>query len=122
MSHRLVLHAVVACVACASESEPAAVADAGELPQPPACEPTGASPFGRGSAALTVVDRSLIGSPAEYAVDSGLRSREMELETSQRARRAAAWAIAARVVAPIEPAKPLGPDSSRELRRWQTWH
>ena len=119
MSPRLVPHALVAC---ASESEPATAAEGGELQQPPACEQTGASPFGRGSAALTVVDRSLIGSPADYAVDPSLRSREIELQTSQRARRAAAWAIAARVVAPIEPARPFGPNSSRELRRWQTWH
>jgi hypothetical protein len=69
-----------------------------------------------------VIDRSLIGGPRQFVADAGLRQREAELARSQRARRAAAWAIAARVVAPVALDAPLGPEGSHELRLWQTWH
>jgi hypothetical protein len=108
----------LASLACASaEQEP--VPGGGSSP-PPECATAGA--FGREQAALSVVDRSLIGSPAAYAADASLPSRELELQTSQRARRALAWAVAARVVAPVELDRPVGPEGSRELRLWQTWH
>jgi len=68
-----------------------------------------------------VVDRSLVGSPARYVADPALHAREPELMGSQRARRAAAWEIAARVLAPVALPAGLGAPEP-ELRTWQTWH
>jgi hypothetical protein len=116
----LEIGALLAQLACAS-AEPAAPGARGPSPAP-GCEAAGAGILGRDQAALSVVDRSLIGSPVAYAVDASLPGRELELQTSQRARRAAAWAIAARVVAPVELDEPLGPEGGHQLRLWQTWH
>jgi hypothetical protein len=77
--------------------------------------------LGRDTAALSVVDRSLAGSPASYVADASLRAREPELRRSLRARRAAAWEIAARVLAPVAVPAELGTPEPR-LRTWQTWH
>jgi hypothetical protein len=114
------LGALLASLACASSPGPEAPGAGAAGPMAPSgCE---AGALGSDQAALTVIDRSLVGSARQYPVDSGLRSRELELATSQRARRATAWAIAARVVAPVELDRPLGPEGSQELRLWQTWH
>lgn len=110
---------LLASIACASASSPEAPGSGVGPPAPGGCE---AALLGSDRAALTVIDRSLVGSARQYPADSSLRSRELELETSQRARRAAAWAVAGRVVAPVELDRPLGPESNRELRLWQTWH
>lgn len=116
---RIGVGALLASLACASapDDRPPGAA-AGPLP-PAGCE---AGALGREQAALTVIDRSLVGSAREYPVDPGLAGRERELATSQRARRAAAWAVAARVVAPVQLDSPLAPEGSHELRLWQTWH
>jgi hypothetical protein len=119
-ARRIGIGALLASAACASASDDAVPAG-GSSPDTASCE-GGAGGLGRERAALTVIDRSLVGSPRQYVVDAGLRQRETELASSQRARRAAAWAIAARVVAPVALEAPLGPEGSHELRLWQTWH
>lgn len=113
--------ALFCSLGCGSAAERPAAGDGGAVSSP-ACEGPDASPLGQRQEALTLVDRALIGSPADYAVDATLPGRELELTTSQRARREVAWAIAARVVAPVELEGPLGPEAHRELRQWQTWH
>ncbi|HTV17816.1 MAG TPA: hypothetical protein VMG12_04075 [Polyangiaceae bacterium] len=114
--------ALLASLACASDETEILPPPGSDGPPPDACAAGTSSSIGRESAALTVVDRSLIGSPARYSADATLPTREHELVTSQRARRAAAWEIAARVVAPVELDERLGPEGTRALRLWQTWH
>lgn len=109
---------LLAGLACGSDASPS---NAGGSLNAADCE--GASDgIGREQAALSVIDRSLVGSPRDYTADTGLHARELELAGSQRARRAAAWAIAAQVVAPVSLEPALGPEGSHELRLWQTWH
>jgi hypothetical protein len=79
------------------------------------------SVLGQTREALSVVDRSLVGGPADYAADAGLRGREAALARSMRARREAAWAIAARVLRPVALSGKLAA-SSAALPVWQTWH
>lgn len=95
------------------EPRPAAAEDA--------CLDRRAPDLRRDSAALSVVDRSLVGDPASYVADPSLRVREPELMRSQRARRAAAWEVAARVLAPVALPADLGLPGPT-LRAWQTWH
>jgi hypothetical protein len=73
-------------------------------------------PLGQTQAALTVIDRSLIGGPAGYGADETLAARERELMASQRTRRQIAWQVAERVLTPVEL------PSTGELPSWQTWH
>lgn len=78
--------------------------------------------LGQGEAALSVVDRSLVGSPADYAADPALRDREAELRRSQRERRRAAWQIAERVLSPVRLPGSLPAAARSSLPAWQTWH
>jgi hypothetical protein len=71
--------------------------------------------------ALSVVDRSLVGSPVEYAADGGLRGREASLIGSMRSRRAVAWGVASRVLGPVALSGSLD-GTSAVLPAWQTWH
>ena len=75
-------------------------------PECPAPQP---GSLGRESAALSVVDRSLVGSPARYDADPTLRAREPELASSLRARRAAAWEIASHLEQPPKAKAPVQP-------------
>jgi hypothetical protein len=81
-------------------------------------------PLGQSQAALSVVDRSLLGGPAGYSADPTLGSRERELLSSQRLRRQIAWQVAERVLAPVPlPAQlPPGAEQLSQLPTWQTWH
>jgi hypothetical protein len=89
------------------------------VPAVRACDGT----IGQHAAALSVVDRSLVGSPASYVADPTLREREELLRHSQRKRREAAWKIAERVLAPIHLPEGLVPAASQAtLPAWQTWH
>jgi hypothetical protein len=78
--------------------------------------------IGKSRAALSVVDRSLVGAPAAYHPDETLAARTLELIASQRARRQVAWQIAERVLtpAPLPVQLPAGVPAS--LPAWQTWH
>jgi hypothetical protein len=77
----------------------------------------------RGQAqALSVVDRSILGSPADYAPDLTLEAREDELVGSMKARREVAWKIVERVLAPVPLAKTLPNTSESTIPAFQTWH
>jgi len=77
---------------------------------------------GQRRAALSVVDRSVIGEPAAYPSDPGLEQRFSTLAASQRARRETAWQIARRVLAPSALPAALGALDQPRLPAWQTWH
>ncbi len=72
--------------------------------------------------AATAADRKLIGAGGAYDADATLRERDAELRGSMAARREAAWATVAKVVAPVPLAHavPNVPDASVPL--WQTWY
>jgi hypothetical protein len=110
-----------ACAAAPSSSE-AASDDPDDAAGPPSgfCASSGAA-LGQTGEALSVVDRSLVGSPADYPADGALRQREAALAVSMRTRRDVAWAVAARVLRPVELGGSLS-GSSVALPVWQTWH
>jgi hypothetical protein len=84
---------------------------------------SGCSAIGQSQAALSLVDRSLVGSPADYLPDASLSARERSLKRSQRLRREAAWNIAERVLAPVRLPQTLTAAAGRStLPLWQTWH
>jgi hypothetical protein len=121
LASALVAAAALLGVACA------ATPDTGDAPLPNGADAStvGAScsasspSLGQTDQPLSVVDRSLVGGPVEYATDDGLRARESSLYRSQRARREAAWGVAARVLRPV----PLsGSLAGATLPAWQTWH
>jgi hypothetical protein len=78
--------------------------------------------LGQSRAGLSVVDRSLVGTPGEYSPDTALPDRELELIGSQRARREVAWQIAGRVLAPVAVSSTPAGASGATLALWQTWH
>lgn len=114
--------ALLLCSGCASRDAVWLTPDGAE-PTTPASDTCPRGPVAQAQAALTVIDRSLIGGPAGYAPDESLAARERELMTSQRARRQVAWQVAERVLAPVPlPAQlPAGAQPS-QLPVWQTWH
>lgn len=69
-------------------------------------------------AAATVQDRRAIGMAAPYVPDLGLAARDGELASSMTARRAAAWQVVTRVVAPV----PLADLPGRTVPAWATWY
>jgi hypothetical protein len=110
--------------ACASTRAPGDAA----LPDDPAVQPPRATPclvagsesLGQAGEALTIVDRSLVGNPTEYAADATLRRREAELQASTRSRRELGWSVAGRVVGAVSLSGSLG--EGVMLPTWQTWH
>lgn len=104
------------CASGPSDGEPLQ-AGAGPALDSPSCVPS----IGQVGAALSVVDRSMIGSPADYAADGTLRAREPSLRLSLRTRREVGWSIAARVLAPVPLSGELGV-AGAALPTWQTWH
>ena len=85
-------------------------------PTPPVCVHQAAS-------ALSVVDRSLIGSAADYRADLGLRAREDELRRSQQARRNVAWKVVERVLRPVALDPTALPDAQKPtIPAFQTWY
>jgi hypothetical protein len=83
----------------------------------------GCGALGQSQAALSLVDRSLVGSPADYVPDASLSQREQSLRRSQRLRREAAWRIAERVLLPVPIPQALNAAAGhRTLPLWQTWH
>jgi hypothetical protein len=114
------------CVSPIGDTTTLVPADAAS-PAAPVCN--GASPvvaepagLGRSAAPLSVVDRALVGAPGTYAADPRLPGRELELIGSQRARREAAWQIAARVLAPVDVSSTPAGRTGATLALWQTWH
>lgn len=92
----------------------AGLAACGDEPAPRCEEPTAAT--------LTAADRKLVGAAAPYPADGLLRGRERALATSMKARRAAAWAAMARILAPAPFAVDPGTGVPATLPRWQTWY
>ncbi len=71
--------------------------------------------------AASAPDRRLLGVASDYPADGMLAAHRAELRTSQRARRAAAWEVIARVVAPVAPAATL-PAGATTVPRFRTWY
>lgn len=74
--------------------------------------------------ASEVQDRKIIGPAAPYPADLGLAGRDAELRGSMAARRAAAWQVVARVLAPVPIAEPalIERFGSATLPAWATWY
>jgi len=82
----------------------------------PSCEAVGAA-----SEAATAADRRLLGLASEYPADGMLAARREELLGSERARRAAAWEVVARVLAPVSLAE-ASPVADAAVPRFRTWY
>jgi hypothetical protein len=106
MRRELVLAALGALGLGACEPAPADV---------PACEP------GVRMEAAGAPERRILGAASEYPADGMLASRWDQLLTSQRARRAEAWQVIARVVEPVALAEDVAlPDAT--VPRFRTWY
>ncbi|MEP6860291.1 MAG: PPC domain-containing protein [Deltaproteobacteria bacterium] len=68
----------------------------------------------------TVQDRKVIGGAAEYTPDLGLPDRDAELQGSIAARRAVAWQVVGKVLAPVTMAEPTL-SQPFQLPAWGTW-
>lgn len=85
-------------------------------PAPPAtCEDLGSS-----VEAATSEDRRLIGEADPYPADGMIEADWETLATSQRARRAMAWEVVARVFAPVALSEATG--VSGTVPRFRTWY
>src|SRR5262245_6613378 len=85
---------------------------------------TDACEFGSAESAATIQDRKVIGAVAPYVSDDGLAARDEELRTSIAARRAAAWEVVGKVLAPTPLAEPmLAPTFGGQptIPAWHTW-
>lgn len=81
--------------------------------------------LGTTAAAATLQDRKIVGVAAPYVPDLGLAARDAELESSIAARRAAAWQVVEKVLAPVplaEPALSQSFPSQPTLPAWHTWY
>lgn len=106
-----------------AEAPPAESPGAGGAACDGASNSASESSLGQSRAALSVVDRSLVGAPAAYHADATLEPRTLELIASQRSRRQVAWQIAARVLTPAPlPAQLRAAGVPPSLPAWQTWH
>ena len=89
---------------------------------------TASCDLGMGSAqsAVTIEDRKVIGVAAPYQADLGMEARDEELRTSIAARRATAWQVVQKVLAPV----PLGDPmlaanfggTQPTIPTWHTWY
>ncbi len=71
--------------------------------------------------AASAPDRQLLGLGSQYPADPGLAARAEQLRTSQRVRRAVAWEVMARVLAPV--AIPgAGTVARATVPRFRTWY
>ena len=66
--------------------------------------------------AATIQDRKVIGGAAEYPPDLTMAARDGELASSIAARRAAAWNVVGKVLAPTQLAA-----TGFQLPAWHTW-
>src|SRR5262245_51356705 len=89
----------------------------GEPPAPvPSCQRLGVD-----VEAVTAPDRRLLGEASAYPADGMLASHTDELLASQRARRAAAWEVIARVLEDVPLAEPT-PVAGASVPRFRTWY
>ena len=77
---------------------------------------TAACHLGTATGAATIQDRKVIGGAAEYTPDLTMAARDGELASSMAARRAAAWNVVGKVLAPTQLA-----DAGFALPAWHTW-
>jgi hypothetical protein len=82
--------------------------------------------LGSSTAALEAVDRKIVGIAAPYPADLGLAARDAELAGSIAARRAVAWEIVERVLAPVPLAEPQLAENfggnQPVIPSWHTWY
>jgi hypothetical protein len=97
--------AVLALAGCAREALPA-----------PSCEELGVAIEAAGPA-----ERRVLGDAAPYEADRMLEAHADELRRSQRARREAAWAAVARVLAPVSLAE-VTPVGDAQVPAFRTWY
>jgi hypothetical protein len=73
---------------------------------------------------LRPLERKVIGKAVDYEPDTTLRGRLDELASSQKARRAAAWAAVGRVLAPVKIAEPSVKVKNRpaSVPAFRTWY
>jgi len=105
---RAVLVGVIASAACGGEADKTAQCDLSAI-----------------ESAATVQDRKIVGAAAPYVPDLGLAARDGELEGSIAARRAAAWQVVERVLAPVplaEPALATTFGGQPTIPAWHTWY
>ena len=76
--------------------------------------------LGSASSAATLNDRKILGLAAPYVPDLGLASRDAELETSIAARRAEAWKVVERVLAPVALSESRLPPTT--IPAWHSWY
>ncbi len=95
----------------------------------PDSSPSGPRCNGVSRAALSTVDRKVIGIAAPYVADGTLRGRDAELAASQRLRREVAWDTARKVlervaiVETLPAAAGLPPGAlPSDIPAWQTWY
>lgn len=89
-----------------------------------ASDKTAACDLAQQQSAATVQDRKIIGAVAPYAADLSLAARDDELRTSIAARRAAAWQVVGRVLAPTPLAEPELASTfggQPTIPAWHTW-
>ncbi len=84
--------------------------------EPPSCEELGVAIEPSGPA-----ERRVLGAAAQYEADPTLAARMEELSSSQRARRAVAWAAIARVLAPTSLAETT-PLAGARVPAFRTWY
>jgi hypothetical protein len=77
---------------------------------------------GADEAEMTPLDRLVVGRAMEYPADLTMRAALPELRASQAARRAQAWAVARRVLAPVALDPAIDGGAARALPRFQTWY
>ena len=81
---------------------------------------------GKVESAVKIEDRRIIGQAAPYPADTGLAARDEELRTSIAARRAAAWKVVEKVIAPVPLGDPRIASSfggnQPSIPTWHTWY
>ena len=85
---------------------------------------TDACDLGQTVSAATVQDRKIIGAVAPYSADLTIAERDEELRTSIAARRAVAWDVVGRVLAPTPLAEPMLASQfggQPVIPAWHTW-
>lgn len=84
------------------------------------------SGMGSATSASLIQDRRVVGAAAPYTPDLGLAARDEELRTSIAARRAAAWQVVQKVLAPVPVGDPRLATSfggtQPTLPAWATWY
>lgn len=111
--------AACALAACAGADDRTLLGAAGTLPSEAADAP---ACLGSSRAALSTLERAVVGSPRSYDSDPEIGAAERILSSSQRARRSVAWRIAARVLSATPLSPELEPAPATALPAWQTWH